>query len=219
MKKQSLLLWVAPVLLAAFASAGFSAEMKDMKKKEVAPAVDAKMAQDAKMAEMMKLSSPGENHKVLDMFSGNWNYSVRFWMAPDLKPEESKGTSASQWILGGRFVQQNVKGTAMGQPFEGIGMIGYDNMKKEYQTLWIDNMTTGFMTGTSLYDAASKTFAETGSFSCPMTGEAKKPFRGVMKISDPNNYTYVMYQNAPDGKEFKAMEIVYTRAPEPKKAQ
>src|SRR5437879_9050116 len=104
------------------------------------------------MADMQKAASPNENHKVLDALVGNWEHSGKAWMmspdgkmSPEAKPEEFKGTNTNQWILGGRFIEQQVKGQMMGQPFEGIGMIGYDNTKGEYVSVWLDNMNTGLM--------------------------------------------------------------------------
>lgn len=49
-------------------------------------------------------------------------------------------------ILGGRFLQQEVNGEMMGMPMNGIGITGYDNLKKKYVGFWIDNMGTGMYT-------------------------------------------------------------------------
>ena len=130
----------------------------------------------------------------------------------DAPAEESSGTSENTWIMGGRFVQQMTTGTAMGQPFEGMGFFGYDNMKGEYTNLWLDNMSTGIMKSSSKYDAGTKSFSEEGSFPCPMTGETDRKFRGSMKVIDNDHLLYEMYSNDPaSGKEFKSMEISYAR--------
>lgn len=196
-------------IVAVSASNLIAAEKKMGKEMRDMPKMDGKM--DPKMMEAMKFGTPGENHKVLDILVGNWTHAARSWMAPDAKPEESKGTSTNKWILGGRFLQSDVKGNMMGMPFEGLGMMGYDNMKGVYQGLWMDNMMTGIMSSTAQYDAATKTFNESGSFSCPMTGEKNMSFRAVWKIIDANSYTYEMFQKDPDGKEFKMIEIAYSR--------
>jgi hypothetical protein len=164
---------------------------------------------DAMMEKLKEFATPNENHKVLGTLVGNWDNTVKSWMSPDAKPEESKGTSEIDWIMGGRFVEQEVKGTFMGQPFEGIGIIGYDNEKKQYQSIWIDNMGTGITTGSGNYDPSTKTLTDQGTFSCPAEGQ--KSYRGVTKIIDQDNFTYEMFMAGPDGKEFRAMEIVYTR--------
>ena len=163
------------------------------------------------MEQMQKATSPNENHKVFNALVGQWEHVGKWWMAADKKAEEFKGTNINQLILGNRFLQQSAKGQMMGQPFEGIGITGYDNMKAEYTSIWLDNMNTGMMSATSQFDAATKTFAEKGSLSCPMTGEKNKMFRTIWKIMDNDHYSYEMYSNGPDGKEFKNMEILYSR--------
>ncbi|MBI3306841.1 MAG: DUF1579 domain-containing protein [Candidatus Omnitrophica bacterium] len=155
---------------------------------------------------------PGTNHAVLNTLVGNWNYKVRWSMTPTGPVNESSGTSTNRWIMGGRYLEQTYTGTMMGEPFQGLGVTGYDNMKKEYQSMWIDNMSTGMMISEGgQYDDAAKTISESGAFSCPMTGEVNKIFRAEWKIADADHYSYEMYTNAPDGSEFKSMEINYTR--------
>ena len=164
---------------------------------------------DVMMEKWKEFATPNENHKVLGTLVGNWDNTVKSWMSPDGKPEVSKGTSEIEWIMGGRFIEQAVDGTFMGQPFEGMGIMGYDNEKKQYQSIWIDNMGTGIMTGSGNYDPKTKTLTDQGTFSCPAEGQ--KSYRGVTKIINKDKFTYEMYMAGPNGKEFRAMEIVYTR--------
>jgi uncharacterized protein DUF1579 len=164
---------------------------------------------DAMMEKWKEFATPNENHRVLAILVGNWDYTIKWWMSPDAKPEVSKGTSKIEWIMGGRFVEHRVEGTSMGQPFEGMGIIGYDNEKKQYESVWIDNMGTGIMRGNGNYDPNTKTFTEQGTFSRPAEGQ--KSYRDVTKIRDKNHFTYEWYMAGPDGKEFRAMEIAYTR--------
>ena len=171
--------------------------------------MDPKMA--AMMEKMKEYSTPNENHKVLQALAGNWDYKLSMWMSPDAKPEESSGTSSNEWIMDGRFLQQNVSGTSMGQPFSGMGLIGYDNLKKTYQTVWLDSMGTGMMTGASSFDADKKVFSESGHMSCPMIG-GDRAYRTVTALKDNDHYSYEMYMTDPESnKEFKTMEINYTR--------
>jgi len=164
---------------------------------------------DAMMEKWKEFATPNENHQVLGALVGDWNYTIKWWMSPDGEPEISKGTSEVEWIMGGRFIQHEVEGTSMGQPFEGLGVTGYDNEKKQYQSTWIDNMGTGIMTASGSYDAKTKTLSDQGTFSCPAEGQ--KSFRAVTKFIDQDNFTYEWYMAGPDGKEFRAMEIVYAR--------
>jgi hypothetical protein len=166
--------------------------------------------QQAMMAKWAAASTPGQGHRVLDPLAGHWTYTVQFWMTPGAPVETSTGTSESVWILGGRFLQQSAHGFSMGQPFEGVGTVGFNNTKGEYETVWIDNMATAMMRGTGRYDAAAKTLTETGQLTDCMAGK-DKPFRTVTTFVDQDHHNYDMYMPGPDGKEFLCMKIVYTR--------
>ncbi|MBI2104535.1 MAG: DUF1579 family protein [Candidatus Omnitrophica bacterium] len=172
-------------------------------------------AKQAMMEAMQKFGSPSEGHKALEPLAGTWGYAAQFWMSPDEAPESMTGTAVNTLIFGGRFLKQEVNGQPMEEghpPFEGTGFIGYDNIRKEYQTVWFDNMMTGMMTGTGQFDASTKTLADEGSFSCPVTGETHRWYRTAWTVSDSDHTTYESYSRTPEGREFKSMEIRYTRA-------
>lgn len=161
--------------------------------------------------EWMKLTQPSEGHKLFNDLVGKWTYTSKFWMKPDAKAEESKGTMTAKLAFGGRFLQQEVKGKMQGQKFEGMGLLGYDNVRQEYQTVWFDNMATGMMIGTGQYDAAAKLYKEEMVGSCPMTGDKQKATRSELKLIDKKRFTYEMFSKTVEGNEFKAMEITYQK--------
>jgi hypothetical protein len=168
-------------------------------------------AEDAKMAKWKEFATPGEAHKRLEPLIGRWTHASKWWESPEAAPQESQGTSEAKWILGNRFIQQDVRGEMMSEPFEGIGITGYDNVKQEYSSVWLDNMGTGIMTSSAQYDPASNSLKEQGTFACPLTGDKNMSYRGIWKLTDANSHTYEMYMKDKDGKEFKSMEIQYTR--------
>lgn len=163
--------------------------------------------------EWVKYGTPGENHKLLEPLVGKWNHTVHWWMGPEDKGHESKGKNENKWILGGRFIIQVVKGGVKEQPFEGAGVIGYDNAKGEFQTVWLDNMATGMMKGVGRYDASTKTIDEKGTYTDPTTIEKERTYRAAWKMLDNDHYVYEMYSQSKDGKEFKTLEVSYERAP------
>jgi hypothetical protein len=159
-------------------------------------------------AMMEAMGKVGPEHKTLkEQFAGNWKADVTAYWGPT--PEKSTGTMTSEMILGGRYVHGMYKGTAMGQPFEGAGLTGYDNIKKKYFNTWVDSMSTGVMNLEGDYDSASKTYTFTGE----TTGPDGKPctMREVVKVDSNDKHTFTMYGPGMDGKEMKVMEIVYTR--------
>lgn len=157
------------------------------------------------------LVTPGEEHKILQSFVGDWQHTARFWHDPFSEPQVSHGTNTNSWILDGRFLRQEVKGSAFGKPFEGLGITGFDKVRGEYSSLWIDNTSTGFMSASAHYIPATRTFFEQGTMSDPVTGEKNRPFSAKWKIKDDNNYAYEMFLPGPGGKNYKAMEINYSR--------
>ncbi len=156
------------------------------------------------MEAYMKLAATNENHAYLAKFAGEWDISTTAWMQPGAPPQTSKGSSQSEMILGGRFLKMRFKGTMFGQPFEGIQIVGYDNMKKKIISFWVDSTSTAFFLTEGMLDAATKTATETGNWADPMGGTMG--VKAVTKMVTPDEYTYEMYMIGPDGKEFKSME-------------
>ena len=66
-----------------------------------------------------------------------------------------------------------------------------------------------FMTGS--YDAAKKAFTFNGDCFDPMQGGKKKHTRIVTTITAPDKHIAEFFEPGMDGKEFKSMEIAYTR--------
>jgi len=169
-----------------------------------------KMEMDpAMMKAMMDAATPGAAHKALDGMIGTWDTKVTSWMMPGMDPMVSTGTSENKWIMGGRYVEQRFKGDIMGMAFEGIGITGYDNVKKQYFGTWIDSMSTGMMTSVGTGgDAKTMTFK--GTFADPMSGK-DVTCEEKMTVIDADHTTFEMWVPGPDGKMFKTMAIEYSR--------
>lgn len=161
------------------------------------------------MQAMMAYSTPGNIHKMLAKSVGSWSATLSMWMQPDAQPVSSTASCVNEMILGGRYLQAKNKGAFMGQPFEGIGVTGYDNAKKQFISTWIDNMGTGIMTMTGSWDEASKSIQYSGMMVDPTTSK-DVAVREVWRFIDDNNQVMEMYANF-NGKEFKTMEVKYTR--------
>jgi hypothetical protein len=177
----------------------------DHAQKPAAPAMDPAM-----MEAMMKAGQPGDPHKKLDGMVGNWDTKATFWMMPGMDPMTSMGTSANQWVMGGRYLEQRYKGDMAGMAFEGVGYSGYDNVKKQYWGTWMDNMSTAMMTSTGSASADGKTWEFTATMSDPMTGKDSTANEKITVI-DADHHTMEMWVPGPDGKMFKNMEINYSR--------
>jgi len=151
-----------------------------------------------------KAAAVTENHKLLAYFVGSWDVTSTMWQSPGAQPTVSKNSGEVMSILGGRFVMTKFKGTMMGQPFEGMQVDGFDNMRNKFQTFWVDNSSTSFYLLSGTYDAKTRTWNATGRWADPMGGMT--PVRTVTRIVGPDEYIYEMYMGRPDGQEFKSLE-------------
>lgn len=181
----------------------------------VAMAKDKKPAKEMDPQAMMelyqKLATPGEPHKLFASLAGSWTTTTKEWMEPGKPPTESTGTADLKMLLDGRFLYQEFTSQMMGQPFSGIGIDGYDNLRKKYVTTWIDTMGTGFFTMEGTASADGKTITLKGQHAEP--GGGQMTHRAVWKIADSNTQTFDMYGTHQGGKEMKMLEIAYTRKP------
>ena len=188
-------------------TAVITAEVAPQDKPKAAAAPD----QQAMMDKWLKYSTPGESHRKLDAFVGVWETNARHWGQPGAEPEETYGNAKFEWILGGRFVAMEINGEAMGQPFEGMGVIGYDNFRREYVLGWIDSMNTSLAVFKGQAHPGDKGFTFTARLDDPMSGRKDVSWRSVMSFVGPDKIVENMYGPGPDGKEFKALEVTYTR--------
>lgn len=161
------------------------------------------------MAAWQAAMTPGPEHEKLAAMAGTWTFTGTFWMAPGAPPETSTGRAEREMTLGGRVLAERVESELMGQRFEGLGLSGFDRVSGRYWGTWNDNMGTGLMIaeGTCAEDGSCEF---TGTWNDPMLG-GPKTVRMTMK-SGPDREVHAMYDKAPDGTEFKSMELVYTRS-------
>jgi hypothetical protein len=164
------------------------------------------------MPEWMKYSLPGEHHKAMEPMLGKWEYTSKIWMDPAQPPMESPGTIEYKSILDGRYIVGKYRGTMMGEPFEGTDIMGYDNFRGEYVTIWLDNHSTAPMITRGQFDPATKKITMMGKADDMMTGRRDAPIRTVTDVSNPDRTTFTMYCTEPDGKESKCLEVSSTRA-------
>jgi len=167
--------------------------------------------QQAMMEKMMKAATPGAPHEVLKKMAGEWSCTVKYKMDPAQDWQQATSTATITALMDGRYIQEVATGEMMGQPFNGMGLYGYDNVLGKYVSSWVDNMGTGIMQSQGTADASGKVINWSGVMSDPMTGKLAKS-RMVMTVVDDDHHTFEMYGTPPGAKkEMKTMTIEYTR--------
>jgi hypothetical protein len=164
------------------------------------------------MEEWMKYATPGDQHKKLMALDGTYDVKGRSRMDPNSPYMDTTATCEKEASLGGRWLKEHCQGPGMGgmPPFEGMGMLGYNNYKSKYDMYWFDNMSTmGFvLTGTA--DANGKIITLLGSYEDPLTKKMRKT-RWVLTVQDTNHQKLEIYETDPEGKEYLGVELNYTR--------
>jgi hypothetical protein len=134
-------------------------------------------------------------------------------MEPGGDPFEAEATVTRKWVLGNRFVQEQVEGQSFGgEVFNAIGYAGYNNIDGQFEFAWMDTHSTAIYLVTGWYNPDTKTLTTHGSFRDPLTGRVL-PARDEIDLSDPDRHRWVSYI-VEDGREYKHGEGVMTRREE-----
>lgn len=193
--KKLMMLMVAMMLV--FSVNGFSEEKK---------------ADDMAMKKWMEYATPGKMHKGLEYFAGKWTSKTKYWMKPGGEAMETTGTSVAKMIMGGRYLKTVNKGKMMGMDHTGMAIVGYDNYNKKFVGTWLDSAGTGLFPYEGTLDSTGKVRTDTATWDEIMSG-GKHDVRMVTTILGKDTYKFEMYMKYPKMKEFKSMEMVYTRQP------
>ena len=168
------------------------------------------MSEAAMMAQWQVAMTPSAGHARLMPMVGTWRATTTFTMAPGAAAQVQGGTSVHRFVLGGRYLEQIYKGTAMGMPFEGIGYTGYDNVQKRYVGTWMDTFGTGLMNSVGVgsptdqkIDFVSEAIEPSGK---------KKVFESIVRIRNHAHHSYEMWTKGPNGKKYRTMLVEYERA-------
>jgi len=160
----------------------------------------------------MDYATPGDMHKMLAKSDGEWNGANTTWMENGAKPMTSTSEATNKMIFEGRYQISEHKGNFMGMPFEGMSITGYDNAKKKFVSTWIDNMGTGIMNMEGEWNASTKSIEFKGKMTDPARPGKDCEVREVYTFVDDNTQKLEMFgPDSKTGKEFKTMEITFTR--------
>jgi hypothetical protein len=162
--------------------------------------------QEDMMKKMQAAGTPGAEHKALQSFVGDWQVTVKCWMDPNGQAMESHGTAKVTAIFDGRYFEEEFSGEMMGKPFNGRGLLGFDNTKLKFQLAWLDDMSTGIKVSEGRSEKNHQVITLEGKMDCPGTGQKDLPIKQVYRVINNDKRVLEMFN---DG--WKSMEITYTR--------
>lgn len=170
----------------------------------------------AMMEAFVKLATPGEPHKMIAAFAGEWDAKVTTYDPMGGPEQTSKGVMKVQLIHGGRYAAGAYKGEFMGEPFEGTMLWGYNNGTGQYESIWADSMSTGMLISMGKPGEKPSTIESTGKQTMPgMDGKMMQVnAKDTMTMISPDQWRMEMH-NDWAGKMQKMMVIEYTRQKAP----
>ena len=176
---------------------------------EKAPAGQDPAAAEADyMARMMELATPGPEHEELQKEAGPRVMEMEFdWMGTGTWTKV-RADAVCKPLLGGRYMQEDVSFEMEGMPMTGISIVGYDKLKGEYTSLWMDSMSTWWITSRGKKGADG--VVEFKGTMADLAGE--RPFRQTIRHGADGSTTMRMYDTIA-GKEVEVMRSVSRPAP------
>jgi len=166
--------------------------------------------QNAALEAWNKAAQPGEFHEFLGKKAGKWKIAGKMWMQPGAEPIPSESVGEAEMILGGRYLKEEMTGTSMGMPFEGMGITGFDNTSGVVTSIWYDNMgtTTSILTGK--YAKPGDPLELSGTMVDPASG-LEMQVRTLTTFVSADEHRFKYFAAMGSMGEAKLMELIYTR--------
>ena len=152
---------------------------------------------------------PGPAQQALNDLVGDWKAEVKWWHEPGGTPEVTQGTANIRWTLNNHFLEEDFHGQMMGKAFSGRTLMGYDNTKQTFSTVWVSDTQTSIFVSEGKGDSANKVITLEGKTSCAATGRKEVPMKSVLRMIDRNKHLFEMFDGSQGNA--KMMEITYTR--------
>ena len=174
----------------------------------------------AMMKKMEAACKAGKEHAQLAKAAGKWDITVKIWgMGPAAPPMVSKGTAEIESIHDGKFIKETLKydmvmpdadGNMGTKTVTGFSIMGYNNFRKLYETVYFDNISTSFiqMSGTSP-PGSNKVFLY-GLMDEPMLDMVGRTIKAVATAVSDDKHLFELYDLAA-GENYKVIEIEYVR--------
>jgi len=164
----------------------------------------------ALMQQARKYTTPGEQHKLLERFIGEWDTLARIVM-PGTSGEGEKGTATFDWLMEGRWIKMQSSGSMMGMQTESFSIMGYDNFKMSYVIVTVGTMDTAMLTSEGDLDPGGEALITYGTLDEYLTGEHDKMVKYVWRFVSDDEMTLEVHDLPIGETNTKVVEITFSR--------
>ena len=173
-------------------------------------------AQATELPASTRLAMPGDKHRWLEPLVGKWNVQMRVWPAAGATPIESTQLTATrEWILGGRYLREDLSGSFAGNPSQRLALLSYNNLEGRFELTTVDTFEPGQMVYASHADGKPGLISLAGDnveagFGAKPTGR-KRSLRFDIEIAGDVSVQRI-YTRYPGEAEFLFVEQRFTKA-------
>ncbi len=169
-----------------------------------------KVDMQAEMAKAKKYTAPGENHQKLARFLGEWDTETRMILHIGPSAPE-KGTATYSWLMEGRWLKGETKGTMMGMPMRTFTILGYDNFKMSYVSSTVNSFDTTLTHAEGDLDPSGKAMISYGTLDEYLTGEHDKMVKYVWRFPSEDEMVFEVHDLPIGEKNTQVIEIRFKR--------
>ena len=162
------------------------------------------------MQAMMRAATPGEPHELLAAMEGDWAVRGKAFDGSSGEAMPIEGEAQLRMLLDGRYLQQIYRGSFMGQPFEGRGIEGFDNVSGSFFSVWFDSMGTGLLIEKGKRDGDRRAIDFMGTRMDPVSG-TEIVEKSRVELHSDDHFRLQMWDRQGDGTFALVMELDYRR--------
>jgi hypothetical protein len=166
-------------------------------------------ARAAAQRRMMRWVMPGDEHKFLARFAGQWNVTVTF---PGSKPGESEsleGVGNAVLKLGDRFLAIESSVASPSHSMETFVILGFDGRRERYTYVGFDTFGTYYVTAEGELDTRTSKLTMTGYDKESET--RTKHFDVIVRFESDDEFTQEIVFRQKEG-DFVVLRARYKRA-------
>lgn len=162
------------------------------------------------MEMMARAGTPGMPHRFLGFFVGEWDVAVTL-SRPGSSPIQLTATAEFDWVLDGRFLQENIRGEFMGSPVAMLNYLGYDNFKERYTIARLGSNSTAIATALGYQSIDANEIVFFGTVDEPHLNLHDRTTKTIYRSLGKDRFVIEIHDLHIPDPGTKMMSMVYTR--------